>query len=388
MVVFAGVTTIDWIIIAFAVAMALWGYQQGLIVGALSLVGFAGGALLGSRLVPKLLEEGSKSPYAPLMALLGALLVGGAMAIMLESFAHGVRGRLIRGSATGRLDGLGGSALLTGLALGLSWLAGAVALHTPGAADLRRDVQRSQILQWLNQRLPPTGPILQALNRIDPFPRLEGPEAEVAPPTARIGRDPQVAAAADSVVRVLGTACGLGVEGSGWVIAPNLVVTNAHVVAGQSDTTVQEGGGGQRLRATPVHYDPGNDLAILRVDLLTSDALPLAGSPRRGTSAAILGYPENGPYHVEAARIGSTETVLSEDAYGRGPRRRRMTSLRGEIRSGNSGGPVVDGAGRVATTVFAATKTGRPGGFGVPNAIVRAALDKTRRPVGTGPCVR
>lgn len=381
-------TTIDWIIAGFILAMALWGYQQGLIVGALSLAGFFGGALIGSRLAPELLREGSRSPYAPLMALLGALLVGGAVAILLEGLAYGVRGRLVRGSATGLLDGLGGAALTGAVGLALAWLGGAVALHTPGASGLRRDVQRSEILRRLNELLPPAGPIIKALNRIDPFPRVEGPEAGVRAPPPAIARDPQVRAAGAAVVRVLGTACGLGVEGSGWVAAPGLVVTNAHVVAGQDDTAVQAHGAGARLPAVAVHFDSRNDLAVLRAAVGGLAPLRLATDPARGTAAAILGYPENGPYRVTPARLGATETAISQDAYGRGPLQRRMTTIRGRIRSGNSGGPAVDGAGRVLATVFAATD-GRPaGGFGVPNEVVERALDRIDGPVGTGPCTR
>src|SRR5215211_7536319 len=114
-----------------------------------------------------------------------------------------------------------------------------VALQTPGARELREPIQRSAILKELNQVLPPSGPILQALARFDPFPAIRGPSANVPAPDAKIARDRDVAAAGRSVVRVLGTACGLGVQGSGWVARNGLIVTNAHVVAGQDDTTVQ-----------------------------------------------------------------------------------------------------------------------------------------------------
>ena len=123
-------------------------------------------------------------------------------------------------------------------------------------------------------------------------------------------------------------------------------------------------------------FDPRNDLAVLRVDGLDAPALPLARSPESGTSAAILGFPLNGPYDVRPGRVGDTRSVISSDAYGRGPVRRRMTSLRGNVRSGNSGGPMVDGSGRVVTTIFAATTRGPRGGYGVPNGIVRRALDR------------
>jgi hypothetical protein len=275
------------------------------------------------------------------------------------------------------------------VALGVVWLAGAVALQTPGARALRDEMQRSKILQELNDALPPSGPILNALARFDPFPRIDGPPAGVAPPRAAIARDPQVRAAGEGVVKIQGTACGLGVEGSGWIAAAGVVVTNAHVVAGQQDTTVQLGGHGARLDARAIAFDPRNDIAVLRVDGLGGRPLPMAGQTRSGTQAAILGFPENGPYDVRAGRLGATRAVLTQDAYGRGPVRRQLTTFRGLVRPGNSGGPMVDTRGRVVTTVFAATRGGGPvGGFGVPNSIVRDTLASASGPVPTGPCAR
>ena len=381
-------TALDWIIVVFTVLMAVWGYAQGLIVGALSLAGFAAGAFLGSRLGPLLLEEGSASPYAPLFALLGAVMLGGVLASGLEVLGFHLRHQL--GDRLGVLDGAAGAVLVACLGLGLAWIAGAVALQTPGARELREPIQRSAILQELNEHLPPSGPILQALARFDPFPEIEGPRPNVPAPDSRIARDPQVRRAARSVVRVLGTACGLGVQGSGWVARDGVVVTNAHVVAGQDDTTVQIEGEGDRLDADAIWFDARNDLAVLRVPGASgTPRLSLRGDAPEGTSAAILGFPEDGPYDVRPGRLGQTVTVVTQDAYGRGPVRRAITSLRGLVRSGNSGGPMVDGAGRVVTTIFAATVTdGGRSGFGVPDEIVRDALRRASGAVDTGPCTR
>ena len=215
---------------------------------------------------------------------------------------------------------------------------------------------------------------------------MSGPNANVRAPEPAIAHDPDVNRAGNSVVKVLGTACGLGIEGSGWVAGPGLVVTNAHVVAGEDDTTVTLRSGGT-LDASAVHYDPHNDLAILRVDGLGLPALKLPPQVVSGTAAAVLGYPENGPFTVSPARVGSTGQVISQDSYGRGPVQRSMTPFRGQVQSGNSGGPVVDSSGRVLTTVFAAARgQGRPGGLGVPDEIVRTALQGKLRPTGTGPC--
>jgi S1-C subfamily serine protease len=316
---------------------------------------------------------------------MGAVIVGGLLASGLEVIGFHLRHRL--GDGLGLLDGLGGSVLVACLGLFLVWVGGSVALQTPGARELREPIQRSAILRELNTVLPPSGPILQALARFDPFPAIRGPSANVRAPDAAIARDPQVAAAGRSVVRVLGTACGLGVQGSGWVAAKGLVVTNAHVVAGQDDTTVQLGGEGASVDAEAVWFDPDNDLAILRAPgVAGAPALSMNVNAEPGASAAVLGFPEDGPYDVQPARLGQTSTVISPDAYGRGPVRRTITSVRGLVRRGNSGGPVVDGRGRVVTTIFAAATSRRRTGYGVPDSLVRRALGRARGPVDTGPC--
>ncbi len=380
-------TAVDWIIVLFAAGLAVWGYRQGLLVGALSLAGFVGGAVLGARLGPELLAEGSESPYAPATALLGGVLLGGIAAVTMEGVGRAARARWVRGRLGTSADGVGGAVLLAALALALAWAFGAVALHTPGARELRPDIQRSVILGELNELLPPSGPILRVLNRIDPSPRVQGPEARVRAPERGIASDPDVGRAGRSVVRVLGTACGLGIAGSGWVAEPGLVVTNAHVITGQDDTIVTTRGGSE-LDATPVHFEPRNDLAVLRVNGLAEAPLSLAASAPRGTPAAVLGYPDNGPFTVSPARLGRSGTVVSEDAYGRGPVTREMVSFRGKVRSGNSGGPAVDADGRVLATLFAAQVGGKPrGGLGVPDELVERALRRAGEPVDTGPCV-
>ena len=214
---------------------------------------------------------------------------------------------------------------------------------------------------------------------------MDGPEARVPPPDEGIARDPEVRAAGASVVRVLGTACGLGVAGSGWVGEAGVVVTNAHVVAGQDDTTVTTQDGTE-LDATAIHYEPRNDLALLSVDGLSAPPLPIAQVTAKGTEGAVLGYPENGPFAIAPARLGETGEVISQDSYGNGPITRLMTPFRAEVRDGNSGGPVVGADGEVLTTVFAAAVGGKPdGALGVPNQVVEQALDARRRAGGHRP---
>ncbi|HET9197396.1 MAG TPA: MarP family serine protease [Solirubrobacterales bacterium] len=377
-------TVLDWAILAFTFALALWGYRQGLIVGALTLLGFSAGAFLGSRVGPLLLTQGSHSPYAPLCAALGALLIGALMAVTVESFALGLRERIVRRPFLSAADGAGGAALIASVALGLAWVFGAVLLHAPSTARLRADIQESLILRSLNDVLPPTGPLLNALDRVDPAPTVLGPAAPVAPPDDEIASDPDVLHAGDSVVRVLSTACGLGIEGSGWAVEPEIVVTNAHVIAGSDDTTVTTQDGVE-LDATPIYYEPRQDLALLRVGVALP-TLPISDQRREGEDGAVLGYPENGPYALSPARIGETRETISEDSYGNGPVERTIVAMSGAVRSGNSGGPLVDPRGRAVGTVFAATTSGPRGGFAIPAEEVRKALARTAEAVETGPC--
>jgi S1-C subfamily serine protease len=377
------VTGLDWIVLGVVILLGLFGWAQGFVAGALALVGFALGAWIGTRVGPLLLSDGRDSGWAPAFGLMGALLAGAVLAVGFEGIGTRLRAR-VRTPAAATVDGALGAILTACVGLGIVWVLGAVALGSGG--QLRQEVQRSWVLQRLNTVLPPTDGLLSTLKRLDPFPRIDGPEVRVQAPTNGIVGDPQVKAASRSVVKVLGSACGLGVEGSGWVVRDGVVVTNAHVVAGQKDTRVLPQGHEPGLDAEAIAFDPRNDVAILRVPGLHAPPLQMEQSPRAGASAAVLGFPHNGPYDVRAARLGDTREVITQDAYGRGPVRRSITSLRGAVRSGNSGGPMVDGRGHVVTTIFAATTTGPRGGYGVPNATVRRALDGASGPVATGPC--
>jgi S1-C subfamily serine protease len=375
------VTGVDWVALGCVALAALAGFRRGLVASALSVVGLAVGAVVGARVAPSVLSS-SSSPYAPLVALAGALL----LAFLLEtvaSLAGAALRRTLRLTPLALLDSIGG--LVLGAAAGLAgvWLLGAVALFLPGQPELRREAQRSAILRRLNEAVPP-GKLLDLLARVDPFPAISGPSGPSVPPTPAVLGDPEVRAAAPSVVRVLGTACGLGIEGSGWVAAPGIVVTAAHVVAGEHDTVVQQAGSTARLAARAVAVDARNDVAVLRVPDLRARPLRLV-DPVEGAAVALVGYPHNGPLDAAPGRVGRTATLAGDDAYGRGPVLRTVTALGGRIEHGDSGGPAIDAQGRVEATVFA-SRRGSNGGFGVPAAAVRRALARVRRPVSTGPC--
>jgi S1-C subfamily serine protease len=378
------VTRLDWIVLAVIVFTALLGLWQGFTIGVLSALGMIAGALIGARLAPHLLPDGAESPYTPLVALAGAAGFAILFELLGSTAGAAVRRRLPEALRT--VDSVGGLALGALGGLVLVWLIAAVALQLPGQEDLRREVQRSAVLRKLNELVPPRS-ALRALARVDPFPSITGPVPPVGPPDPSVLRAPGVRRAAPSVVRVLGTACGLGISGSGWVVSRGLVVTNAHVVAGERDTTI-DSVNAPPLPAQAVAFDSKNDIAVLSVSGgLNAPPLEQA-EPREGQSAAIMGFPENQPLTVRPARLGRTVTVLSEDAYGRGPVTRKITSFRGEVRPGNSGGPLVDSRGRVVGTVFASRIQGSVG-YAVPPDVVDDALaDVTKEPVSTGDCVR
>ena len=217
----------------------------------------------------------------------------------------------------------------------------------PGEAQLRADIQRSVILRELNELLPPSGPILGALARLDPLPSITGPSPGVAPPEPRLigdarreGRGAQRRARDRQRLRPGDRGLGLGGR-------PRLVVTNAHVVAGEDDTGVQVGGESPTLPARVLAFDRHDDLAVLRVPGL---ALPAPEHPHEPAVGHRRGDPrlsrKRPARRSTPGRIGRTQTVLTDDAYGQGPVSRLLTPLRGLVRPGNSGGPLVDASGR------------------------------------------
>jgi uncharacterized membrane protein required for colicin V production len=375
----------DWIAIAIVLIAAVGGLRRGLIVSAFSLIGLAAGAYIGSRVAPHVLHGGSSSKWTPVAGLVGAVL--GAM---LFQFGALVAGSFIRGglrlTPLRLLDSAGG--LLLGAAIGLAivWVGASALLLSPGQTRLRQEVERSSIVKQLDSALPPRT-LLNLLARIDPFPSIVGPKAPSLPPSKGVLRDQSIRSATTRVVKVLGTACGVGVEGSGWFARRNLVVTAAHVVAGEPKDLTQVRIPGQPLPALAriVVLDVHNDVAVLRVSGAGLEPLPLT-DPQSGASVAILGYPLDGGLTATPGRIGRTATVLTQDALGHGPVARSITAVAGRVEHGDSGGPAVDPAGRVQSMIFAA-RVGSSSGYGVPPSIIRSDLARAgTRAVSSGAC--
>ena len=374
-------STADWVVIVVVGIAGLYGISTGFLRGAFSLAGFAVGAYLGARLAPLILTGGS--PYVPVVSLACAVLLGTLMRGLAAMLAGVLRASIGVIPGMRILDRFAG--LVLGLVAGvfLCWAIGAVLLYIPGETELRRSVQRSTILSEINDVFPPER-LLEELERVDPIGVFLGPPAIVAPPEKGLAKDPDVVRASRSVVRVTGIACGLGVEGSGWVVRRGLVVTNAHVIAGIDRPRIDTAGG-RAFTSTVVAFDVTNDIAVLRVQGLAARPLPVAG-PERGVALALAGYPRNGPLTRTPARLGGTAQVLSRDAYGRGPVRRQVTAIRGVVEPGSSGGPGIDAQGRVRTTVFA-RRPRETGGYGIPIDLVSKVVAQARsQPVAATGC--
>jgi S1-C subfamily serine protease len=382
----AGLNVLDVFIALFVVVVILRGARTGFLAGVFSLVGVVVGVSAGSRVASSLMPEGGNPIYGAGITL-GSIL---AFAVLGEVIARTIGGSIrnrLSSPTSETLDGFGGAVLGFALSLVLVWAVGVFTLQSPPLAELHPAVQDSRILQALDERMP-SDLLTRAVADLEPLPQIRGPKPEVSAPEGSIVEDPDVQAASASTLRVRGVACNYGVEGSGWVAGRNLVVTNAHVVAGETETHVQVGATGRRLPAKVVVFDEKNDIAVLRVNGLGLTPLHLA-APKPGKEAAVIGFPENGPLDIEPARTGTTQRVISSDAYDSGPVERVVTSFRVYVRPGNSGGPAVNEYGRVVSTIFASRSGSDNSGYGIPSRIVhrhlRVAAERTT-PVSTEGC--
>jgi len=389
------VNALDWVLILVVLLYAISGYWQGFITGAFATVGLLLGGLVGVWLAPTALGDAAPSILVSLAAVFIVILCASLGQAVFQVAGSRIRARITWQPARA-LDAAGGAALSAVAALLVAWALG-FALSGSGLHGITPLVRNSKVLAEVNSLLPDSaGSRLSSFNDVVGttfFPRyLEpfAPERIVAVPPGprRMLTDPDVQRAGHGVVRVRGTnSCDQGIEGSGFVYAPDRVITNAHVVAGVTDPVVDVGGSSATGKV--VYYDPRTDVAVIAVPTGTVRPLRLTTTAAAGEGVAVLGYPQNGPYDVQVGRVRADQRLRSPDIYGNGTVIRDVLSLRALIRPGNSGGPVVDSAGDVVGVVFAASVTNSQTGYALSAQQVGQAAARGRissRAVSTQGC--
>jgi S1-C subfamily serine protease len=387
---------LDILLLTCAAVYALSGYHQGFIVGLASTAGLLLGGFVGILIAPLVFNNASPGLTVSLAALLLVLVTAFTGQAVATFAGYQLRRRLTWRPAR-VLDALSGAALSGAAVLLIAWVLG-VAVSGARVDGLNQEVRGSAVLREVNRVLPGgSDRLMSAFNSVvgaANVPRFLEPFApERIHPVPAPGRGvlarAAVVRASRSVVKVLGSApsCGRLLEGSGFVYSPGRVMTNAHVVAGVDSPVVRLADADYPARV--VYYDPNVDVAVLLVPGLPTPALHFGAAASDGQLAAVLGYPENGPYDAEPARIRDEQTLRSPDIYGDGTVLRDTYSLYAHVRSGNSGGPVVSPRGRVLGVVFAASLTdGRAGYALTARQVAKAAAGgaSSAGRVDTGGC--
>ena len=354
---------LDVVLLMASVLFALSGYRQGFVVGVLSFLGFLGGGVLGARLAPGLADTG---PLAALPRTAVGLAVVFALATVGQVLAT-VLGRALRRRLTWRparrVDALAGAAVsVVGLLL-VAWLVGRAVADSPYEA-LSSQVRRSVVIGTVDALVPEAGrELFTSLRELvdergfpEVFADLRGPTVTgVDPPDPALAASAVVTRARPSVLKITGEAvdCRKRIEGSGFVYARERVMTNAHVVAGVPRPLVEVGR--RQLAATVVVFDPGRDLAVLAVPGLDRPALSFdTGTAAAGAGAIVVGYPRDGPFRPNAARISGDQRARGLDIYGEDTVDREIYAVRALVEQGNSGGPLLSLQGQVYGVVFAA----------------------------------
>jgi hypothetical protein len=389
------VNVLDWLLIVLVLAYALSGYWQGFVTGAFATTGLVLGGLLGVWLAPIVLGDANPSLFVSLGALFIVILAASLGQAVLQFSGARVRDR-ITWQPVRALDAVGGAVLSAVAVLLVSWALG-VAVAGAGLGGVSPMVRNSAVLAWVDDRLPDSADgVLSAFNNVVGttfFPRYLEPFAperivEVGPGPRRLLTDPDVQAAGPAVLKVRGTnGCGRGVEGTGFVYSPGRLMTNAHVVAGVDEPEVVVNG--SSVGAEVVYYNPDLDVAVLELDTSGVPSLEFDREAGQEDGVAILGYPQDGPYNVQPGRIRAEQRLRSPNIYGDGTVIREVFSLRGLVRPGNSGGPIVSSAGDVVGVVFAASVTDRDTGYAITaDQVARSATVGVSNddPVSTGDC--
>ncbi|TQJ49243.1 MarP family serine protease [Phycicoccus sp. SLBN-51] len=398
-----GLGILDVLLILLLVGYAVSGYRQGLVVSVLSLAGFLAGGALAMWLLPLAIHQWTSLEATPVMR--AVVMVAGVfiLASIGQAVAVGMGGRLrshVRARPARAFDSaLGAVAVVVSVALVIWFVAGAVRGGAP--APLARAIGESRVLRAIDTVVPPETSRLfagfrEVLDR-EGFPRVfEGIEAEpiapVEPPDPNVARTPGVAAAGNSVIKLTGIAdaCNRGQEGSGWVVAPGRVVTNAHVVAGMRSVTLRVKGTGPAYQGRVVVFDPERDLAVVAAPGLPAPPLRLGTDLKRGNGGVVAGFPLDGPYRLDAARVRDVVQARGSDIYGTPGTRREVYSLYARVRPGNSGGPLLSTSGDVVGVIFAKSLDDNTTGYALTLAEARPVLKaaaSANQPVSTGPCV-
>lgn len=393
---------VDIVVVLLALIAGVSGWRHGMAVALLSFVGVLGGAVLGVRLAP-LLAAGIESPST-------RIIVSIVVVVLLVALGEttGVYfGRHIRDRITGErslvVDSTLGSVLQAVTVVVAAWLV-ALPLASASFPGLAAGVRGSEVLRAVDSVMPAAakqlpGELRQLLNSsgfpdvTNPF--VETPIMEVGPPNPALRESPVVAQVAGSVLKIRGRApsCSRQLEGSGFVIGPEMVLTNAHVVAGTSDTGVEVVNSRGRiveLASEVVLYDPQVDLAVLRVPDLQAE--PLAFEPRPasvGEDVVVLGYPLDGGFKATAGKVRQMINLKGPDIYDSGEVTREVYTVRAVVQSGNSGGPMITPTGTVMGVVFGAALDDQETGFVLTvdqvAPTVQAAQRRTAE-VDTGEC--
>jgi S1-C subfamily serine protease len=379
---------LDFLLLLAAVWFAVVGYRQGFVVGVLSVIGFVGGGLIAIYLLPIAWDhfsDGAEPGSAGVIAAVVIVIVFASVGQALTTHLGNRLRQYITWSPARALDATGGALVNVLAMLLVAWLIGS-ALATTTLPTVGKEVRNSQVLQGVSRVLPDRADTWFAdfsnILAQHGFPQVFSPFAqetitEVAPPDGALAGSPVVAEARRSIVKVAGTApsCGKVLEGTGFVFGNGRVMTNAHVVGGVNEPTVQIGGEGRLYDATVVLYDWERDVAVLDVPGLDAPALEFSeDAAATGDDAIVAGFPESGPFDVRAARIRDRMPANGPDIYRRGTVNRDVYSLYATVRQGNSGGPLLAPDGRVIGVIFAKSLDDDSTGYALTYDEVREAV--------------
>ncbi|GAA0930355.1 MULTISPECIES: MarP family serine protease [Streptomyces violaceusniger group] len=395
---------LDILLLLAAVWFAIVGYRQGFVVGVLSVTGFIGGGLIAIYLLPLIWDGTTDDKASPgtVGAVVAIVLVIVCASVGQAATTHlgNKLRRYITWSPARALDATGGALVNVLAMLLVAWLIGSLVAQT-SLPTLGREVRDSKVLLGVSRVVPDEANTwftdFSSVLAQNGFPQVFSPFANepitsVPQPDPALAQSPVATRAQESIVKVVGTApsCGKVLEGSGFVFAPNRVMTNAHVVGGVSDPTVQIGGEGRLYDAKVVLYDWKRDIAVLDVPSLQAPPLQFAqDDARTGDGAIVAGFPENGAFDVRAARVRGRIEANGPDIYRRSTVHRDVYSLYATVRQGNSGGPLLTPQGRVYGVVFAKSLDDANTGYALTADEVSKDIQKGRtadQPVDSQGC--